>query len=654
MAIIANNGNVFNGTNGDDIVIGEEFSGSGTPADTFNGFGGNDVIYGDHDVTFQDIGDSNATIATAINIDDSARWSTKANPDVANPAVPYTTVLSQAGGANQIDVYAVTIGAGQTLTADIDYGAGIFGGGSFDTFMTLRNAGGTVLTSNDDALTTQGGRGSTSGLDSFFTFTNNTGVAAVFYISIDQLGGGGIPNGGTYMLNVSVTGHANTNVADFSNDIINGGADADILYGLDGDDVFQYDAPTDLASGEVILGGEGADTVSIRAAGIFDFRLATFGSINEIEFTNSAINTVRINESQFSSVGLSPLAIIDGFAGGAAAANTFEVYTASGGTADLSGLNFQDWTSDDTIRVLGNLGSETLTGDDVFASEIGGGNGTDILNGGAANDVLVGGNGGDSLNGGGGFDIAIYSSSSAVQINLSTGFASGGEAAGDTFNSIETLIGSAFGDILTGNSLANALIGGDGNDILQGLEGGDVLVGGNGIDTATYSSSLDTVSVNLTNLSGAGGHAADDVLVGIENVIGSNFGDLIRGDGQANELSGVGGADVLLGEGGADVLFGGVGGDLMTGGADNDLFLLDVGDGSFQELITDFDQNGDDAFVFRGFGPGFDFSDFSFILTNNDGGPVANDLVMTAVGWGGSAILLNASGAIDSGDFIFV
>ena len=46
-----------------------------------------------------------------------------------------------------------------------------------------------------------------------------------------------------------------------------------------------------------------------------------------------------------------------------------------------------------------------------------------------------------------------------------------GDAMGDTFLSIEGLLGSAFDDVLSGDSKANALAGGEGADILEGGAG---------------------------------------------------------------------------------------------------------------------------------------------------------------------------------------
>jgi len=63
-----------------------------------------------------------------------------------------------------------------------------------------------------------------------------------------------------------------------------------------------------------------------------------------------------------------------------------------------------------------------------------------------------------------------------------------------------------------------------------------------------------------------------------QNVTGTNFGDEIQGDAQANTLRGELGDDLLIGDDGADVLFGGSGIDTLRGGIGDD--LLDGGQGA--------------------------------------------------------------------------
>lgn len=133
--------------------------------------------------------------------------------------------------------------------------------------------------------------------------------------------------------------------------------------------------------------------------------------------------------------------------------------------------------------VLGNGLANTLYGFDGNDT-IDGGAGTDQLVGGKGNDTLTGGAGADRLDGGADTDTVSYAASAAaVSANLLTGKASGGDAKGDVFVSIENLTGSKFNDTLVGNSGVNTLSGLAGNDWLDGGKGNDKLIGGAGDDT---------------------------------------------------------------------------------------------------------------------------------------------------------------------------
>jgi Ca2+-binding RTX toxin-like protein len=99
---------------------------------------------------------------------------------------------------------------------------------------------------------------------------------------------------------------------------------------------------------------------------------------------------------------------------------------------------------------------------------------------------------------------------------------------------------------------------------------------------ATWFGSNGAVQVDLASMTVSGGHAAGDVLVGIENLRGTAYADRLTGDGAANRIEGqfgddviLGGAgdDILLGEGGSDRLTGGAGRDSMRGGTGADHFI---------------------------------------------------------------------------------
>src|SRR6185295_14112803 len=93
----------------------------------------------------------------------------------------------------------------------------------------------------------------------------------------------------------------------------------------------------------------------------------------------------------------------------------------------------------------------------------------------------------DSLDGGIGTDTASYATAGAgVAARLAAPAGNTGDAAGDSYVSIENLTGTNFADTLTGDGNANVLAGLDGNDTLIGGAGADSLDGGAGSDTASY------------------------------------------------------------------------------------------------------------------------------------------------------------------------
>ncbi|WP_234891436.1 calcium-binding protein [Sinorhizobium meliloti] len=149
-------------------------------------------------------------------------------------------------------------------------------------------------------------------------------------------------------------------------------------------------------------------------------------------------------------------------------------------------------TSDDTGVIINALaGNDTLTGGGL-ADVMMGFDGDDLLNGNGGNDILygydgkdtiIGGAGQDQIDGGTGSDTASYSTSRAgVVANLGNASANTNDAYGDTYVSIEHLIGTGYGDRLYGNAAANGITGGNGNDSISGEGGNDLIYGGAGAD----------------------------------------------------------------------------------------------------------------------------------------------------------------------------
>ena len=218
----------------------------------------------------------------------------------------------------------------------------------------------------------------------------------------------------------------------------------------------------------------------------------------------------------------------------------------------------QPETASDVYGLRGNL---VIARDTIIENYVAG-SGDDIITGNEADNVLEGRAGANTLDGSEGSDTAAYTgSATAVTINLSDGTATGGDAQGDTFTSIENLSGSAHADTLIGDASDNILEGAAGVDTLDGGAGADTLDGGAGTDTASYTASHAAVTVNLLTGTATGGHAAGDTVADIENLLGSRYNDVLNGDAGANRLDGGPGNDRLTGGAGADVLVGGPGAD---------------------------------------------------------------------------------------------
>ena len=110
---------------------------------------------------------------------------------------------------------------------------------------------------------------------------------------------------------------------------------------------------------------------------------------------------------------------------------------------------------------------------------------------------------------------------------------------------VTTINGTSANNVLTGAIGFDIMDGLAGNDTLAGLGGADTLVGGLGIDTATYVASAAGVNVSLMTGLGSGGDAQGDTLSTIENLTGSNFDDILEGNGASNVLIGGLGIDTV-------------------------------------------------------------------------------------------------------------
>jgi len=193
--------------------------------------------------------------------------------------------------------------------------------------------------------------------------------------------------------------------------------------------------------------------------------------------------------------------------------------------------------------ITGTGGPDTLigtSGPDVIC----GLGGADTLVGAGGNDELLGGRGGDTLRGGGGDD----------HVN-----------------------GARGNDAIQGNKGNDNLYPGIGDDTVDGGEGKDV---GHYFNTPGSGIVLDLSTGQVTGGTGA------DTLTRIEDVVGTPFADVLKGDAGSNLISGNDGNDdidggpgndILDGQGGSDGVTAREGHDSISGGGGDDTLYPGMG-----------------------------------------------------------------------------
>ena len=177
---------------------------------------------------------------------------------------------------------------------------------------------------------------------------------------------------------------------------------------------------------------------------------------------------------------------------------------------------------------------------------------------------------------------------------------------------IENVVGSPSDDVIVGNDPdplygqgprvepqgENVLTGGGGNDLLDGGLGPDIYNGGSGFDAVSYEGRAEGVAASLDGSANDGSaldentrsNQSDEIKADIEDLIGGDGNDVLKGDGSKNVLvggpgddllQGHGGDDDLSGENGNDSLEGGEGADAMDGGGNDDLMFGGFGNDSY-------------------------------------------------------------------------
>jgi len=419
----------------------------------------------------------------------------------------------------------------------------------------------------------------------------------------------------------------------FKNDMLDGGSGADQMFGGDGDDIYFVDNTGDVVS-EFL--GSGDDTVFSTvsftlASGVESLVLEGTDAINGSG--NDLDNVISGNESNNTLRGFDGE---DTLAGGGGDDRLFggddndtlwgnendDTLNGGAGADDMIGGTGNDtYIVDnggdlveelvgqglDTVEV-NSLANYTLTANVENLTLATGTNGTgnnlnNVITGNLLENILNGGGGSDTLDGRQGSDTASYENDGGrVFVTLRDG--ADGTATQtitvnnllisvgtDTLRSIENVRGSAFNDVITGNSDDNTLDGRGGIDQMTGRGGDDTYVIDNpgdlaieqaneGIDTVNASISVAALFANVENVTLTGGANI--------NATGNGLDNVMKGNGGNNTLDGGDGGDTLIGNGGADRLIGGLGIDELTGGSGADIFQFrSVQDSGFNGATAD-------------------------------------------------------------------
>ena len=163
----------------------------------------------------------------------------------------------------------------------------------------------------------------------------------------------------------------------------------------------------------------------------------------------------------------------------------------------------------------------------------------------------------------------------------------------------DTLLGLAGNDLLDGDIGHDFLRGDDGDDILLGggdddyLRGGlgdDFIDGGVGWDRVAYFGPTITtgvtVDLNIQGVPQDTGSQGVDTLIGIEHASGTQFADVIIGNGGDNWLWGENGDDIINAGGGNDLVEVGPGNVVSDGGSGVDTFSLWGNNATYASGVT--------------------------------------------------------------------
>jgi Ca2+-binding RTX toxin-like protein len=399
--------------------------------------------------------------------------------------------------------------------------------------LTLNQTSSAVI-SNTGMMSTAGNGATISATGNGTVTLTNTGNilnASPLQAAIDVAGGLTLRNSGHIEGNIRATQSANI----FNSGVISGNITlnsyndvvrvsgivmGDVLMG-NGVNVFW------LTGGRVmgtVCGGAGSDTYHVDRS---DTQISD----------STGIDTVYASVDFRLTLGLEQLFLSGprGMVGiGTGLANTIAGDTGDDSLRGLGGDDVLDGGAGNN-RIIGGFGNDTLRG----------GEGDDLLAAGSGNDVVYVGYGNDTMMGGPGRDMLrldVLTDPGGASVNLAMNKALFADMGRLSFQAFEDVIGTAFGDTLTGNLLANALYGGSGNDMLYGGPGNDLVQGGAGADVMDGGLGADVFAYTAVADSSA---AAPDTIANFltaQDIINLTPIDAVPG-GADDRFTFIGGAD---------------------------------------------------------------------------------------------------------------
>ncbi|MEA3051705.1 MAG: hypothetical protein QOG72_608 [Sphingomonadales bacterium] len=320
------------------------------------------------------------------------------------------------------------------------------------------------------------------------------------------------------------------------NETLTGTSDADEIYGYDGHD-FLYGGNGD----DLLVGGYGNDSLNGQVGA--DLMVGGYGNDTYyVDDSNDVIVEAADGDQDFAYV----------------SASYFDM-----GTAYIEQTYYSETTGGTILGSAGNNEIYSSTGNDWLEGKDGndyldGGAGDDHLDGGSGNDLLDGWLGNDTMIGGAGDDTYNVESS----LDVVTEYANEGTDTVRVRKSSYTLPANVENADLHYYSGSISVSGNSADNVFIMGSGAQSVSGGSGSDTVAYTfTAAVTIDLSIFELGGA---AADDSLSSIENLTGSAYDDVLRGNGGGNVIDGGAGADTMVGRAGSDIYYVDNVGDVVT------------------------------------------------------------------------------------------